>query len=95
MNNKVSIFVRGCRSPQSKGSGHWDGAFVFGFPNDNKEENKMVTSAFFEEDHDYIGTGKIDDIIEIYKNLVHNGWVDMVLDDIIKTSGLNGKIYEF
>ena len=90
--------VRGCRSPNSKGNGHWDGAFIFSIDN-----NGNTIGAIFEDNRDYISNyieedGKLvkptlDFFIKEYNDKLSHGWIDMQVDDIKLTCGIEGSLY--
>lgn len=82
--------VRGCRSPDSKGEGHWDGAFVFCIDTFKNEG----TCALFEDGKDFIGSPGLAFHIEEYNKYVSQGWIDMTINDIEKTSGVRGIKYD-
>lgn len=37
----------------------------------------------------------LDGAIRDYNNQIKKGWIDMTIDDIIMTSGINGELYQF
>jgi hypothetical protein len=76
---KIAI---GCRSPNSKGIGHWDGAFVF-----CKSDNIQIL-ALFQNNMDYINTKtSFSDFVKEYNTYISKGWTPMSTDDLTKTAG--------
>lgn len=76
--------VFGCRSPNSKGVGYWDGAFVY------CREGIKTVLVYFEDGKDFINDGSvtIKDGTRDYNNLISKGWLPMTNEDLMKTSGV-------
>jgi len=74
----------GCRSPTSKGSGYWDGAYII-----IKNKDEMIKAFTFDNSKDaIIEYDNIKDAFKIYKQYLKNKWIKMDTDDIKKTVGI-------
>lgn len=85
------MYVRGCRSPNSKGIGYWDGAFIFAT---KKYISEMVFGAFYINERDFIAHAPTKETIRNYNKLIEDGWIDMSLEDIQLTAGIDAILYE-
>jgi hypothetical protein len=74
--------VFGCRSPQSKGSGFWDGAYVYA------SRGGTAVGAMFENSMDYVGHPSLAEAVATYDRLIAKGWTPMGPEDLTKTSGV-------
>lgn len=81
-NSKKPVEIAfGCRSPLSKGSGYWDGAFII-----IKNENESIKSFTFDDNKDaIIEYDNIQDAYKIYKQYIKKKWYKMDIEDIQKT----------
>lgn len=79
-----NILVFGCRSPESQGIGHWDGAYVF-----IQHKNGTSVGVVFKNNVDYISNNmSFDDGLKLYSDFLKKEWIPMCNEDIKKTSGV-------
>jgi hypothetical protein len=78
------ITAYGCRSPESRRCGYWDGAFVAALHPDPAG----VTATLFEGGRDYVGPPTSALALETYQSFVDRGWKPMSIKDIRKSSGI-------
>lgn len=89
VNKTVSIHAFGCRSPNSKGIGLWDGAFVYG-------QNTLThnVGGLFEDGIDFVSSSNdsfekvYNDAVSIYSKKITGGWIPMTSEDMSKTAGI-------
>lgn len=80
--NCKTITAFGCRAPDSKGLGFWDGAFVY------VDTTLASKTAKFIRGCDYVGDLSFDTAKTMYDKLLADGWSKMSKEDITKTSGV-------
>lgn len=73
----------GCRSPNSKGVGCWDGAFVWVKSSDGKE-----VLGVFDNNMDHIGYPTEEQAKKEYDKYIKKGWKPMSEEDIKLTAGV-------
>ena len=73
--------VFGCRSPDSKGKGYWDGAYIYVWNNNGERSAQQFERNINGSAHYSIKTG-----IDTYNKFIAKGWKPMDDDDISKTS---------
>ena len=72
----------GCRSPESKGVGYWDGAYVY------IQQNNITVAVVFQNNVDYISNElNFDEGLKIYNDFLKKEWIPMTNEDITQTSG--------
>jgi hypothetical protein len=75
----------GCRSPNSRGEGMWDGAFIYVM---DKYDN--VYSVFYMDGCEAKSDSKIrpyPEVVQKYNNYLKDGWIPMTPSDISITTG--------
>ena len=86
---KDDSIVFGCRSPDSKGEGMWDGAFVY------IHQDMKSIGIVFENKMDFISNNlSIDNAYKIYYDFLKKEWIPMTIDDIRRTSGIICRVAE-
>ena len=77
-----STIAFGCRSPESKGYGHWDGAYVY------IQQNNITVAVVFQNNIDFISNDlTFDEGLKLYSDFLKKEWIPMTNDDITQTSG--------
>jgi len=73
--------IFGCRSPQSKGAGNWDGAFVY------INQNSTKLTIIYDNNMEYVSKNiPLEKAIKIYNEYINHNWIDMSEEDILKTA---------
>ena len=72
----------GCRHPESKGIGCWDGAFIWAKTSDGRKIGAMFDKT------DFIGHPSEKEAKKQYEEFIEKGWKPMTREDINKTAGL-------
>lgn len=79
-NNDIIAF--GCRSPESKGEGYWDGAYVY------IHHKHLKVAVVFQNNVDFISNDlTFDEGLKLYSDFLKKEWIPMTNQDITRTSG--------
>jgi hypothetical protein len=85
-------FLKGCRSPTSKGFGYWDEAFIIVI---HPETPIVVTSVLFSNGINQLYSSELKVSIQKHAELLKSGWKPMCIEDLKATSGIEGDCYDY
>ena len=80
---KPLVHTFGLRSPESKGIGKWDAAFVYA------SDGITHTTGLFVDNRDYIGHAGLEQVLKGYDLLKNAGWQPMSTEDLRQTANVN------
>lgn len=83
MTSKPLVHTFGLRSPESKGIGQWDAAFVYA------SDGATHTTGLFVDNRDYVGHAGLEQVLKGYDLLKNAGWQPMSTEDLRQTANVN------
>lgn len=81
--SKPLVHTFGLRSPESKGIGKWDAAYVYA------SDGETHTTALFVDNKDYIGPAGLEQVLKGYALLKGAGWRPMSTEDLRQTANVD------
>lgn len=87
--------MKGCRSPNSKGFGYWDEAFIIVINPELEGAPLIATSVLFSNGINKLYSSELKTSLAKHKELINAGWKPMCIEDLKATSGIEGHCYDY